>query len=52
MFWTPAFAGVTLQETSYEAIKVGILGKPVVYPPFHYSIFSFFDLCASGVNGF
>jgi hypothetical protein len=23
MFWTPAFAGVTLQETFYEIIKVG-----------------------------
>jgi hypothetical protein len=23
MFWTPAFAGVTLQETFYEIIKFG-----------------------------
>jgi hypothetical protein len=22
MFWTPAFAGVTLQETFYEIIKI------------------------------
>ena len=24
MFWTPAFAGVTLQETFYEIIKFGV----------------------------
>jgi hypothetical protein len=23
MFWTPAFAGVTLRETFYEIIKIG-----------------------------
>jgi hypothetical protein len=23
MFWTPAFAGVTLQETFYEISKIG-----------------------------
>jgi hypothetical protein len=25
MFWTPAFAGVTIQETFYETIKEGML---------------------------
>jgi len=24
-FWTPAFAGVTLQETFYETIKLGAI---------------------------
>jgi hypothetical protein len=31
-----------------EGWKIGILGKPVVYPPFHYSIvpvFHFLNLC-------
>jgi len=27
MFWTPAFAGVTLQETFYEIINLQILDK-------------------------
>jgi len=27
MFWTPAFAGVTLQETFYEIIKYDFMIK-------------------------
>jgi len=39
MFWTPAFAGVTLQETFYEIINIGMLGKPFslsTIPLFHF----------------
>jgi hypothetical protein len=27
MFWTPAFAGVTTQETFYEIIRFGLYKK-------------------------
>jgi hypothetical protein len=30
MFWTPAFAGVTLQETFYEIIKITRLEISVI----------------------
>jgi len=33
MFWTPAFAGVTTQETFYETINPDDLVKSSISPP-------------------